>query len=189
VKRERLALAAVGLALFAAPVLAQQEPQGPPFRRGAQPPRDEVFKIVDAYLVSNLQEGLGLSDEQFVKLLPLVKRLQSDRRGFAVRRIELVVEMRRLLNAGGPGEAPVAELMKDLRALEAEEPGVVRRDLDAVDGALTPVEQAKFRVMEVEVERRIREVMSRAGVPGARPGEAQRRRNNDPQPPPGGPGV
>ena len=37
--------------------------------------------MVDAYIVSNLQESLGLTDEQFVRLLPLVKRLQSERRG------------------------------------------------------------------------------------------------------------
>ena len=33
--------------------------------------------MVDAYIVSNLQESVGLTDEQFVKVLPLVKRLQE----------------------------------------------------------------------------------------------------------------
>ena len=33
--------------------------------------------MVDAYVVSNLQESLGLSDEQFAKAIPLVKKLQQ----------------------------------------------------------------------------------------------------------------
>ena len=45
--------------------------------------RDETFRLMDAYLISNLQESLGLTDEQFVKALPLVKKLQSDRRDSA----------------------------------------------------------------------------------------------------------
>ena len=49
-------------------------------------PRDDAFRMVDAYIVSNLQESLGLTDEQFVKALPLVKRLQRDRRELAQRR-------------------------------------------------------------------------------------------------------
>jgi hypothetical protein len=182
VKRERRAVAAVLLLLAALPLRAQQEPEGPPFRRGA-PQRDEVFKLVDAYMVSNLQESLGLTDDQFVKLLPLVKRLQSDRRGFAVRRMELVMEMRRLLNTGGAAEARIGELMRDMRALEAEEPGAMRKDVEAVDAALSPVQQAKLRIMEIEVDRRIRELMIRGRGPAARPDETPRRRDNKPQGP------
>jgi hypothetical protein len=190
VKREKLAVAVLTLVLSALPLRAQQEPDGPPFRRGVPggAQRDEVFKIVDAYMVSNLQESLGLSDEQFVKLLPLVKKMQSDRRGFAVRRMELVVEIRRLINAGAVGEARIGELMKDMRALEGEEPGVMRKDLDAVDAALSPVQQAKFRIMEIEVDRRIRELMIRGRGPATRPDDAPRRRDTKPQSP-GGPGL
>jgi hypothetical protein len=48
--------------------------------------RDETFRLMDAYLISNLQESLGLSDEQFGRALPLVKKLQSDRRASCGRR-------------------------------------------------------------------------------------------------------
>jgi hypothetical protein len=185
------AFAALSLLVAAPSLRAQEEPGGPPFRRGVPggPAREELFKIVDAYMVSNLQESLGLTDDQFAKLLPVVKRMQAERRGFATRRVALVVEMRRLLNTGGAGEARVAELMKDLRALEAEEPTAMRRHLDAVDAALTPVQQAKFRIMEMDVDRRIRELMNRARGPAAGPNEVPRRRGNNPQPPPEGPGV
>lgn len=39
---------------------AQPTPSGP--RRGGAA-RDDAFRMVDAYIVSNLQESLGLTDE------------------------------------------------------------------------------------------------------------------------------
>ena len=152
--------------------------QGPPDRgqRAEGPvqpnhPRDELFKMIDAYVVSNIQESLKLSDEQFVKLLPLVKRLQTDRRGFGQRRMRALVELRRSFDSGNATDAQVGELLKELKAVEAEEPAAIQKDVEAVDAALTPVQQAKFRILEVEVERRLRELMSqvrRKGGPGAR---------------------
>ena len=67
--------------------------------------RDEAFRIVDAYVISHLQESLGLSDEQYAKVLPLVTKLQGDRRDNIIGRGRLTREMRRLLRAGGASEA------------------------------------------------------------------------------------
>ena len=50
----------------------------------------------------------------------------------------------------------MAELLREVKAAEAEEAATMRRDLDAIDAVLTPVQQAKYRVLEVEVERKIR---------------------------------
>jgi Spy/CpxP family protein refolding chaperone len=145
----------------------------------AQPPsggrrseaRDEGLRMIEAYIVSNLQESLGLSDEQFVKCLPLVKRLMSDRRELAERRRRAVRELRQDLESGGATEARVAERLKEVKALEIEERERTRRNLEALDGALTPVQQAKFRVMELEIERRIRDVI--AGIRQRRRGMSQ----------------
>jgi hypothetical protein len=94
---------ALGLSLAAAlPTFAQE--QSVPTRERRQ--HDEAFKLVDAYIVSNLQESLELSDEQFVKLLPLVKRLQSDRRDLAVRRKRALADMNRMLDSGSGSERP-----------------------------------------------------------------------------------
>jgi Spy/CpxP family protein refolding chaperone len=127
--------------------------------------------MVDAYIISNLQESLALTDEQFVKLLPLVKRLQSDRREAAARRAQAMRQMRRLLGSGRASEAQVVDLLQQVKAMEAEEPEKQRRDLAAIDAVLTPLQQAKFRVLEMEVDFRIREIMGevRQRRPGARP--------------------
>jgi len=116
--------------------------------------------MIEAYLVSNLQEGLSLSDDQFVRLLPLVKRLQRDRREVGQRRIKALQELHRVMQAGGATEARVAELLREVKAAETEGPATVRRDMDAVDAVLSPLQQAKYRLLEVEVERKLRGIMA-----------------------------
>ena len=154
------------LLLAAASAFAQEQPKPP---RAA---REEAFRMVDAYVVSNLQESLGLSDEQFAKAIPLVKKLQHERREYIVERGRLVREMRRLLQQGGAVEPQVLELLKQAKALDAEGPERSRRSLEALDALLTPLQQAKYRVLESEVEQRMRELLSRARA--ARPGQRQR---------------
>jgi hypothetical protein len=176
--RRGAVLAVVGALVASAPVaFAQGRAESP--REGL--PREEAFKILDAYVVSNLQESLGLTDAQFTTVLPLVKRLQADRRAFAQRRHRALVELRRLLASGTATEARVAELLREVKAAEAEEPSVVRRDRDAVDAVLSPLQQAKFRVLEIEVERKIRELMGR--VRAERRGGRGRRPGAQPPPP------
>jgi hypothetical protein len=154
------------LLLAAASAFGQEQPPHP---RAA---REEAFRMVDAYVLSNLQESLGLSDEQFARAIPLVKTLQRDRREYLAERGRLVREMRRLLQQGGAVEPQVLELLKQAKTLDAEGPERSRRSLAALDALLTPLQQAKYRVLESEVEQRMRELLSRARA--ARPGQRQR---------------
>jgi Spy/CpxP family protein refolding chaperone len=152
------------LALVLAGRARAQAPEGPGHGR----PRDEAFKMIDAYIVSNLQESLGLTDEQFVRVLPLVKRLQTERRDMFRRRQQSLRELRRSLQSGTATEAQVADRLREVKAIEAEEPVQRRKNLEAIDAALTPLQQAKFRVLEEEVAQKIRELMGhrRQGRPG-----------------------
>lgn len=125
-----------------------------------QKPREEAFRMIEAYLVSNLQESLALSDDQFARLLPLVKRLQRDRREAGQRRMKALQELRRVMQAGGATEARVADLLREVKAAESEGPATVGRDMDAIDAVLGPVQQAKYRLLEVEVERKLRALMT-----------------------------
>ena len=150
----RRVLAAVVLwAVAASPPAAQQT--------SAQPRREELFKMIDAYILSNLQESLALTDEQFVKIMPLVKKLQADRRAFTQARAQTLGELKRLLESGNATDANVAALMKTLRASEAQEPDVLRRDREGLDALLSPVQQAKLRILENRVEQRLRELVTR----------------------------
>jgi hypothetical protein len=157
-----------GVLLAMATLVAAQEPSPSP-GAGQLRPREEAFRMVDAYFLSNLQESLGLTDEQFVRILPLVKRLQSDRRQFAQRRQRALQEMRKQLQSGGATEGRLEELLREVKAVESELPTVIRRDLDAIDSVLTPIQQAKYRVLELEVERKIGEIMMQMRGQARRP--------------------
>jgi Spy/CpxP family protein refolding chaperone len=151
-----LAVLVLALGAANAGARAQEEPAG----RGER--RAEAFKMVDAYVMSNLQESLGLTDEQFAKAFPLARKLQTERREYYAERTRKLREMRRLLREGGAPEAQVLELLRQVKALDAEGPSAARKNLEALDAVLTPVQQAKFRVLELEVELRMRELVNRA---------------------------
>ena len=150
-------LAAVLVMALATSAAAQE-------REPARPPREEreqAFRMVDAYIASRLQESLGLSEEQRAKVLPLVTQLHRDRRDFVHRRIQVVREMRRLLASGTATEAEVDQRLAEAKRLERDEPTKLRQDREAVDAALTPLQQAKLRVLEAEVEQKIRALRHR----------------------------
>jgi Spy/CpxP family protein refolding chaperone len=152
-------------------VSASAAPQeGEPARR--RPPthdRDEAVRMVDAYIAGKLKESLGLTDQQVEKVLPLVTQLHRERRESVHRRIQSLRELRRLLASGTATEAEVDRKLLELKRLENEEPLRLRRNREAVDAAFTPLQQAKFRVLEAEVEQKIRSLRrGRAGRPGSR---------------------
>jgi Spy/CpxP family protein refolding chaperone len=171
VTRALSATLAVLLAASLAPAQETRHHKGRP-----RPPREDVFQMVDAYFIDNLKDRLDLTDDQLARLLPRVKQLQGDRRALAQRRFRAMHELRAALRSGTATEASVEELLRDMKAVETEEPVALRRHRDAIDAVLTPVQQAKFRLLEVEVERRVRQALSRprGGWPGRE------------KPPPGG---
>jgi len=175
---------AVMMAVAAGPAAGSAQDAPRPERgEGGGRFRDEAVRMVDAYVVSNLQESLGLSDDQFTRLLPLVMKLHNNRREAVRRRLQSLRELRRLLAAGGATEAQVEERLRELKKLEAEEPALMRRDLEAVDAALSPLQQAKFRVLEAEVEQKIRSLRERMRME-RRPGGQGRRPAPSDAPPP-----
>jgi hypothetical protein len=156
----RIALGVLLACGAAAPAARAQEETAPGAERHT---RAEAFRMVDAYLMSNLQESLGLTDEEFAKVVPLVQKLQTDRRQYLIERTRTIREMRRMLHQGGASETQVLELLRQVKALDADGPAATRRDAEALDAALTPLQQAKLRVLELEVEQRMRELVRRAG--------------------------
>jgi Spy/CpxP family protein refolding chaperone len=124
--------------------------------------REETFRLMDAYLISNLQESVGLTDEQFARALPLVKKLQSDRRDFARRRMQALRSLRKTLVSGNATEAGVADLLKEVKNASADERAGTVRNAEALDAVLTPLQQAKYRVFEAEVDIRLRHLLARS---------------------------
>lgn len=123
--------------------------------------RDEVHEMVDAYVVMQVQERLDLTDEQLTRLLPLVRRQQKERRELEHRRHHALVEMRRLLESGTAREERIVELLREIQLVEVELPATLKRNQDAIDGLLSNVQQAKYRLLQAEVDYRLRELRRR----------------------------
>jgi Spy/CpxP family protein refolding chaperone len=170
----------VGVLVLAVSASAAGQDEAPSPDRSHGRHRDEAFRMVDAYIASNLQESLGLTDEQLAKLLPLVTRLHHDRRELVHRRLQNLRELRGLLASGTATEAQVAQRLAEAKRLENEEPLRLRRDREAVDAALSPLQQAKFRVLEAAVEQKIRGLRGRIR---GRPGTRGRRSGPEPEAP------
>ena len=152
-------LIAAALTLAAGVAAAQDNPRDDAARRGRA--REEIFRMVDDYVANNLQQTLGLTDDQLARTLPLVRRLHADRRRFAERKMRAVHQMRRMARAGSISDARAAELVQELKAAEAEEAAVIRSGQDALDAALSPAQQVKYRILEAQLEHRLRELMAR----------------------------
>jgi hypothetical protein len=157
----RIALLLFGATLAApvAPAEAQPAQGGEQGRREA---RHEALRVVDAYVMSNLQPSLGLTDAEYVKVLPLVQKLQASRREYLVGRMRLIRQLRRQLGSGAAGEADVLKTLDELKRAETAGVDRTRADAAELDRVLSPLQQAKFRVLELEVEQRLRDLMSRA---------------------------
>jgi hypothetical protein len=167
----RVAPSALLLLALGATALAQTAP-GTAARTETGPAlREELNEMLDAYLLMKVQERMGLTDEQLLKVMPLVRKYHCDRRDLEHRRFHLLMGMRQTLASGSARDEQFAKPLADLKAVEAELRNTTQRDLEAIDDALTPVQQVKYRLLEFEIDRHLRELRHRArerrGVGGA----------------------
>jgi Spy/CpxP family protein refolding chaperone len=166
------------LILAACASAAAAQEAAPPAGRPPRHDREEAFRMVDAYIAGKLKGSLGLTDDQLAKVLPMVTQLHRDRREIFHRRQQLLRDLRRTLASGTATEAEVQQSLAEVKRLENDENVRLRRDREAVDAALTPLQQAKFRVLEAEVEQKIRSLRMRGG----RPGPHRRGPDDEPRP-------
>lgn len=122
----------------------------------------EIQRLFDAYTVVQAQEALALDDAQFGKFLPRLKALQAARRRFEIERQRLTAELGRMLSPGPADEGRLREQLKALEDLEVRAAADAKTALDAVDQVLDLRQQARFRVFELQMERRKFELVLRA---------------------------
>jgi hypothetical protein len=159
------------LLAVAAPAAAQPQrvpPRTPP-NRGMQPtddmPPGQVHQLFDAMLAMQAQNALSLDDQQYAQFLTRLKPLQEARRRHQQERLRLINELQRLTNPRNPQPPPDADLKQRLTALqelESRAAGELRRAYATVDEVLSPLQQARFRVLEEQIERRKLELVGRA---------------------------
>ncbi len=124
-----------------------------------------IQRMFDAYALLQAQERLHISDEQFPPFLGRFKALQEARRRSLVERSRIVMDLRRLLDAGAAGAGEDAALKERLTALqdvEGRSSAEIRTAYEAVDQVLDLRQRAQFRVFEELMERRKLDLVTRA---------------------------
>ena len=156
-------------------------PEGPPLG----PPTDnmtpaQLHELFDAMLVMQAQNALSLNEQQHAQFLTRLRVLQQTRRKNQQERARIINELQKMTNPRNP-QAPEAEVktrLTDLQELEARSAAELRRAYSGIDEVLTPVQQARFRVLEENIERRKLELVTRARL-----NNQQQRQQNAPRPP------
>lgn len=140
---------------FSALALAQ-EPQGPGARRAN---REEVQGMMDAYIISKLQEALQLTDDQYARMIVAQKKLQEHRREHQRRRMEILRELQRTVSAPDPSDGEITPLLEKLQKNQLDFQTEQQADYKAIDAILSVKQRARHRLLEVEIERRLQELV------------------------------
>ncbi|MCX6539364.1 MAG: hypothetical protein NT151_10610 [Acidobacteria bacterium] len=142
----------------------RQPPRGAgPAARADQSGPAEVQRLFDAYIVIRAQEALKLDDDQFTQFLPKLRALQQTRQRNEQAHNQLVAELGRLTGPNAQfDEAQVREKLKALQDLAGRAAAELRKAYDSIDQALDVKQQARFRVFEVQMERRKLELVMQA---------------------------
>jgi HAMP domain-containing protein len=165
-------------------------PMGPAGRQGLPGPQGagtspaELQQLMDAMVVMQAERDLQLSDEQYPQFLTRLRNLQAVRRRADVARNRELMELRRLMNPNGPigrngrggaggggaatapDEAQLRERLKSLDEVEARAQADTRQARTAVDQLLDVRQQARFRLLEEQIERRKLDLIARSRQPG-----------------------
>ncbi len=158
------ALVAALLLLAPATVVSGQELPAEPGGPTVEVRPAQVQQLFDAMLVMQAQDALSLSESQYAQFLTRLRVLQDTRRRNQQERNRLIGELQRLTNPRNPrgAEPDIKQRLTALHELEARGAAELRRAYDAIDEVLDVRQQARFRVLEEQIERRKLELVSRA---------------------------
>jgi hypothetical protein len=144
--------------------------QEPPPAAGASPESGQppvgpaqLQELFDSYVMLQAQRQLKLSNDQLAPFLLRLKALQAARRRADNQRLRIVQELRRLTQTDDKiDEAQVRDRLKMLDDVEANSAAEIKQALASLDQVLDVRQQARFRVLEVQMERNKVELLMRA---------------------------
>jgi len=156
-KIEKLLLALVSLSVLALATgsTAQNRDRNP------RPNREEVEGMMEAYILSKLQDSLDLTDEQFGSMVVAQKKLSDTRRAYRRDRMEVLRQMRQTLQREQAGESELQPLLSQLDTLKDDFAANEKTRYAAIDTILDIRQRARYRILEVELQRRLGQMMRR----------------------------
>lgn len=144
---------------WAAPQVQDEAPERP----GLAPM--EVQRLLDAYVLVQAQEALGLSESQYPQFVVKLRAFQEARRRNEQARLRLIVELNRLSvdRAAAEGREPeIRQRLKALDELDVSATAELRKAREELTQTLDIRQQARLRVFEERIERQKLELLQRA---------------------------
>jgi hypothetical protein len=142
--------------------------------------------LLDSYVLMQSQQRLQLTPDQAPQFITRLRELQTARRRARMQRNRMIQELGKLTvrpnaargerpNAPPPRddvqEGAIRERLKNLEALEGQSAAEIKHAMANLDQVLTPFQQARFRVLEEQLERQKVDLLMQArrgGAPGLR---------------------
>lgn len=175
-RRTRTLIPAAAFIWIAATALHAQGPPGPspnlrqPNRAQANmdpEPERPVAEIIEGLYISRFQEDIGVSDEQFTRILPMLRQNLRERREFGERRTRALARLRQMIQSNAEED----ELKRQLREVDRSESDAATLQqsfVAKVDPILTTAQQARLRVFQMMIDQRVRRMIDRVRAPNAR---------------------
>ena len=160
----RLLVAVLAMFASAATALAQGA-VGPPLDSAPDLRPGEIQRLFDAMLMADSQQALALSEKQYPDFITRLRTLQDTRRANLGQRVKLMADLQRLSNPRAttpPDDAALKERLSALQELESRSAAELRSAYNQLDEILDLRQQARFRVLEEQLERRKLELLMRA---------------------------
>jgi uncharacterized membrane protein YgaE (UPF0421/DUF939 family) len=133
----------------------------------------DVEGLMEAYVISKLQEALDLTDDQFAKMIVAQKKLSEHRRNYRRDRNATLQQMRQALRTAESRDDRLESLLNELEERQTIFENQQRAGYEAIDAILDIRQRARYRILEQEIQRRfqqmIREVRGRQNPREPRP--------------------
>lgn len=126
-----------------------------------QPRREEVEGMMEAYILSKLQDALQLTDEDYGRMVVAQKKLQDTRREYRRARARVLREMQQVLTRSEGAAEELESLLRELDSLRDEYLENERERYGAIDEILDVRQRARYRILETEIQRRLQQLMRR----------------------------
>ncbi|MGE3343646.1 MAG: hypothetical protein AB7L71_09440 [Vicinamibacterales bacterium] len=134
-------------------------------------PVQQLQELFDAFVLVQAQRVLQLTDDEYQRFFPAMKRLQDVRRGQVQQRVRQLNELRRAAPLRpGPNqrevvsadEATLTAMLRRMDEMEARHAEEIRDARKALDAVLTVRQRAAFRIFEEDMERQKIDFITRA---------------------------
>ena len=148
------------------PVQQKQQQQlrpGPATRPAARPPVP-IEDMVEGFYVSRFQAQMQLSDEQFTRILPVLRESLGEMRSLATQKRRALNQLANAIRRNEADET-LQRMSDEVDRTDQAFLSVQQKMQSDLDPLLTPSQRARFRVFRDRIDQQIRQMINSVTAP------------------------